>query len=296
MFVASDYRAAVGEAPVWDERSQRLLWVDIWGRCMIESAAGKSDVITTAPEMVAAVLPCETDDVVILALESHLVAFAQADGSMTRIDPPAGHAETHRFNDAAVDAAGRLLIGTMRKSAFGPAPTGVLYSLGEDGWRTLLEGFWTLNGLAFSPDGRTLYLSDSHPDVQTVWRCPYDPDTGVIGERQVFARFQELPGRPDGATVDRAGNYWIAAVGGWSIHGFSPDGELIRTIDLPVENPTKLSLGGPELATIYVTSMSEHLSKPDETGLAGRLLALDGEIAGLPARRFAGLSRSAGMA
>jgi sugar lactone lactonase YvrE len=166
-----------------------------------------------------------------------------------------------------------------------PDPVGNLYRIdGEGGKACLLSGLSIPNGLAFSPDGRTLYLADT--PRRTVWKAGYDPQTGTLGERSVFAELGEGQGRPDGAAVDAEGCYWVAAVWAGRLLRYTPRGELDLVVRLPVERPTKLAFGGRDHRTIYVTSASIHLADPESQPLAGRLIALDVGITGLPASPF----------
>ena len=269
-------RSRVGESACWSAREQCLYSVDIWSNRL-----WRHDVDTGAatafdmPEMASAVVVA-TEGVVV-ALESHLLAGVPGQNEWRRIDAPADHPAEHRFNDATVDPAGRLVISTMRNSRHDAAREGRLLRLDTEGWTCLAEGFWTLNGLAFSPDGRTLYWSDSHPSVQTIWSCRY---SDTLGPATVFARMDALAGRPDGGAVDADGGYWSAGVGGGELYRFTPDGQLDRTIALPVENPTRPAFGGPALDRLFVTSMRERLTRADPDDLAGAVVALDPSVTG----------------
>jgi sugar lactone lactonase YvrE len=101
------------------------------------------------------------------------------------------------------------------------------------------------NGLAFSPDGRTMYLSDSHPSVQAIWAFDYDTDSGTPGNRRLFADMKPLPGRPDGAAMDVDGCYWICGNDAGLVHRFTPDGRLDRSLEVPVKKPAMCAFGGP---------------------------------------------------
>jgi sugar lactone lactonase YvrE len=264
-------RARVGESACWSARDQRLYSVDIWSnRLWRHDVATGAATCAVFDEMASAVVVADTG--VVVALESHLLHGTVDGADWRRIDAPADHPAEHRFNDACVDPQGRLIISTMRNSRFGSAREGRLLRLDAGGWTCLAEGFWTLNGLAFSPDGGTLYWSDSHPSVQTVWHCDYDGRT--LAGASPFARFDDLAGRPDGAAVDADGGYWSAGVGGGELYRFAPDGRLDRTIALPIENPTRPAFGGPGLDRLFVTSMGERLTRPDPDGLAGAVLTL----------------------
>lgn len=269
-----DVRSRVGESACWSARDARLYSVDIWSnRIWCHAVSTGHATAHDMPEMAAAIVMAQPG--VTVALESHLLVGDLIRGDLRRIDGPIDHPDTHRFNDACVDPAGRLVIGTMRNSRFGAAPEGKLLRLDERGWSCLAEGFWTINGLAFSPDGDTIYWSDSNPRIATIWSAPYDTTTGTLGDRSVFADMRGWAGRPDGATVDAEGCYWIAGVGGACIYRFAPDGTLARTVPLPVENPTRVAFGGSRLSRLFVTSMGERLTRPDPDALAGAVLELD---------------------
>lgn len=281
--------AQVGESAVWCPEDQVLYWVDVWGQKLFRYDPATSTTISiNLPEMAGAVVPAGPGQVLV-GLVSAVHRLDIASETLGPAMPPPDHRPSHRFNDATVDPCGRLLIGTMRQSQLGPAePTGVLYALSQGRWRPLARGFMTINGLALSPDGRTLYLSDSHPSVARIWTCAYDPGTGDIGPMKPFASLTPGGGRPDGAAVDADGFYWIAGVGGSCLHRFHPDGRLDRTIAVPVENPTRPAFGGRDLAQLYLTSMSIKLTRPDPQGLAGRTLLLDPGVCGSRPHSYTG--------
>lgn len=275
----------VGESACWDESAQALYAVDVWGQAIHRFVPlSKAEFVFAAGEMACAVV-LGSQGQPVAALERSLVLVDASQGRLIPfVDAPVP--TTHRFNDAVVDPAGRLVIGTMRLSQLGADGTGQLLSFADGVWTTLLGGLWTVNGLAFSPDGRTIYMSDSHPSVATVWKAPYEVASGKMGPREVFASFDTRAGRPDGAAIDLRGNYWIAGVGGGTLYCFTPDGDVSREVSLPVENPTKPAFGGEAFDTLFVTSMSLKQSRPDKAGVAGRTLALNGLGKGMPTARF----------
>ena len=146
-----------------------------------------------------------------------------------------------------------------------------------------LDGLITANGLAFSPDGSTLYFSDSHPTVQTIWACDFDLATGTPGVRRVFVDMAPLPGRPDGAAMDAQGHYWICANDAGLVHRFDPAGRLVGSVAVPVPKPSMCAFGGPLLDTLLVTSI-----RPAQgaSGLCGAVFALEVGVRGLPEPRF----------
>ena len=144
-----------------------------------------------------------------------------------------------------------------------PAANGMLWRIDLDGrCDAVVTGLHTANGLAFAPDGRTLYLSDSHPEVRTIYALDYNPATGIASRQRTFVRTHELAGRPDGGCVDRDGGYWMAAVDGWSLLRFTIEGRLDTSIRFPVEKPSKACFGGAKLDTLYVTSLRRSVRAP----------------------------------
>jgi sugar lactone lactonase YvrE len=163
----------------------------------------------------------------------------------------------------------------------------MLHRVAADGAvATVRTGIGVSNGLAFSPDGATMYFADT--PRETVWSYDYDATTGDARNERVFVDFSELPGRPDGACVDEDGGYWIACVGGWAVLRITPAGVVDRRIDLPVARPTMPAFGGPGLATLYVTSIGEGGSRPAIPGQRdpGGLFAIATDRRGLLEPRF----------
>ena len=128
--------------------------------------------------------------------------------------------------------------------------------------------------------------------MQTIWTFDYDLDDGALSNRRVFATTHDLPGRPDGGTVDADGCYWSANVGGGCLVRFDPEGRIDQTIEIPTEKPSKVAFGGPSLDVMYTTSINHRLQNRDERGLAGSLFRLDAGISGLPPNRFGPLEQS----
>ena len=151
-----------------------------------------------------------------------------------------------------------------------------------------MHGLIVSNGLAWNADGTTMFHSDSKGQI--VWTYDYDPATGTVGDRRVLARPTEEIGRPDGAAVDVEGYYWSSGISAGVLNRWAPDGSLDRSIPLPVSNPTCPCFGGPDLRTIYVTSLRHDLpadvlaAKP----ASGGIVALQVDVAGVPVARFAG--------
>jgi sugar lactone lactonase YvrE len=193
-----------------------------------------------------------------------------------------------RFNDGRCDRQGRFWAGTMLMDMGAGARVGRLYRHDKNGQHPSLqlEDLIVPNGLAFSPDGRTMYLSDSHPTVQTIWAFDYDTATGTPTNRRVFVDMSPLPGRPDGAAVDADGCYWICGNDAGLVHRFTPQGRLDRSLAVPVKKPAMCAFGGPKLDTLFVTSIRPGGDLSDQP-LAGGVFALRPGTQGIAEPSFA---------
>jgi sugar lactone lactonase YvrE len=299
-----DARCGTGESPVWSVAEQALYWVDIPARRLHRwDAATGAARHWTAPEMIACIARdagCPGADgsggAWIAGLESGIFRLSpRADGTLDALPlATVEHAAAGmRFNDGRCDRQGRFWAGTMLMDMAAARPVGAVYRL--DGarpdagpLRPALRDLIVPNGLAFSPDGRTMYLSDSHPQAQAVWAFDYDPDTGTPSGRRLFVDMRGLPGRPDGAAVDADGCYWICGNDAGLVHRFTPDGRLDRSLAVPVKKPAMCAFGGPDLATLYVTSIRPAGADLADQPLAGGVFALRPGVQGLPEPAFAG--------
>ncbi|WP_321836729.1 glucurono-1,5-lactonase [Pseudomonas kulmbachensis] len=286
-----DARNATGESPVWSTAQQALYWVDIPAKRLHRwsPADGKSQSWQTS-QMLACIAQAGNGSWV-AAMENGLFAITpHADGSLdSRLLASVTHALPEmRFNDGRCDRQGRFWAGTMLMNMAAGAPVGAMYrySAGQvELLKAQLDGFIVPNGLAFSPDGKTMYLSDSHPDVQKIWAFDYDTDTGTPHDRRLFVDMTEHPGRPDGAAVDADGCYWICGNDAGLIHRFTPDGKLDRSLSVPVKKPAMCAFGGADLDTLFVTSIRPVGDTSDQP-LAGGVFALSPGVKGLPEPEF----------
>ena len=286
-----DARNATGESPVWHVQEQALYWVDIPARklCRWSLATGQVSA-WIAPEMLACIAPLEAANAWIAGTESGVFQLELLPDGQLGFKRLAvvSHAMTGmRFNDGRCDRQGRFLAGTMLMNMAASARAGCIYSYQKNSeLRKLLDGFITPNGMAFSPDGRTMYLSDSHPSVQSVWVFDYDIETGTPSNRRLFVDMNPLPGRPDGAAVDTDGCYWICGNDAGLIHRFTPDGKLDRSLAVPVKKPAMCAFGGAGLDTLFVTSIRPEGVDLSEQPLAGGVFALRPGVCGLPEPAF----------
>jgi len=286
--------AQLGESPLWCTDTASLYWCDIEGRrvhrLQPDSGAAACWAFDTEPACCA----LGRDGRLRVACRDGLWALDVHTGARERLVAAPYDTAAERFNDGRCDAAGRWWIGTLRDRR--DAPLASLYRW-ADGWLMRMSGEVTVaNGLAFSPDQRTLYWSDT--TAHTIYAQDHDPATGAIRARRVFARFEPKPssgdlsgygGRPDGAAVDAQGCLWVACFEGSRLVRLSPSGEQLGELPLPVRCPTMPCFGGPGLRTLYITT-ARHGRPADELAAqpwAGHVLAVPVGVPGLPAAHVA---------
>lgn len=269
-------RYALGEGPVWDVEDARLYSVNAAGGTLnaYDSATGHHEQWTFGER-----------GGFLVALQSGFALFDPATGERTPLADPDPDPATS-LNDGKADAAGRYVCGSVDLRM--ETARGKLYRLDPDGTLAVLdEGLTVSNGPCWSPDGRTLYHADSVP--RTISAFDYDVATGEATNRRVLASTAELGGIPDGATVDGEGCLWTAVCEGGVVARLTPDGELDRTVTIPVSMPSSVMFGGPDLDRLFVTTIDPSTfgfpAEPD----GGSTYVVDGlGVRGIPEHRFAG--------
>lgn len=247
-----DHRCLLGESPVWDARGRRLWWVDAAGNSIHAATPEGVPLVSWRYEaMVGSIGLAETG--MVAAFSDH---FALIDGATGRATPFAAVPENDgamRLNDGKVDRGGNHYICGETRMAEGA--TGTLFQLAANGaLAPVARGMRISNATCFSPDGSRLYFADS---LDGAIRChAYDPATGTVGARVGTIDLKSIGQAPDGATIDAEGNLWIALVLDQAVACVSPAGELIRRIDMPMPYPSCPAFGGPQLDTLYVTSIA----------------------------------------
>lgn len=250
-------RDMVGESPVWSAAESGLYWVDIDGRMLRFYREGKI-LSWELPER-AGCIALHHGGGLVAAMETGVfrVQFPAADTLALSLMVPAHFpGPGMRFNDGKVDGKGRLWCTSLTMHLGDGTSLGALYRLDDRGLVQMHTGLVTGNGLAFSPDGRTLYLSDSHQTVRKIWKFDLSADGAISGQTD-FCDMNEFAGRPDGAAVDATGAYWSCGTGAGILHEISPSGQFMQKILLPATKPSMCVFGGPDLRSIYVTSISQ---------------------------------------
>jgi sugar lactone lactonase YvrE len=282
-----DAKAELGEGPVWDDRRQRLVFVDIMRGDIHEfdPATGKDRVVNVG-RSVGCVALTERDDWVIGAADG----FHRVDpktGRTTLLAPVEADIRDNRMNDGYVDARGRFWAGTMGMG--GVRERGSLYRLDPDGTvRRMLSRVSISNGLDWSPDGRTFYFTDLA--LSRVDKFDFEPNTGALKNRRQFVDFPHEIGYPDGLIVDAEGFVWIGLWEGGSLHRYAPDGRLDRILPVPASQTTKCAFGGPDLMDLYITTAWVGLDAQARAAqpLAGGLFRARPGVRGRKANRYGG--------
>ncbi len=269
-----------GETPVWHSGEEALYWVDCDGHELLRWNEASGDVKRwKMPERVGGVT-LKPGGGALMTLASGLYDFDFASEALTlrMASPQAQHVAMH---ESGVDPNGRFWVGGINHE-MGPDnmnPGGVsLYHLEGDQLIRAFGGISCANGLAFSPDGRTLYFSDS--PTRRCDRYAIGTD-GTLGPRETFFELGDGEGFVDGATVDAEGGYWATLVSVGRLRRYLPDGTPDLEVALPFNNPTKVAFGGKDMKRLFITSMSLSLGGTNPLELDGGLFAFEPGMAGL---------------
>ncbi len=271
--------ALLGEAPLWDYRTNFLYWVDIENSKLYRQKVDGSDYSSID-------LPAPAGSIALCHKNGLIVALGQG---LSHIDPdrdvitaiaPELCDDNCLMNDGKADRSGNFVFGAKHLKECDPVAGSWRYQSGRI--TPLEQKFIVFNGPAFSPAGDRIYFADS--PSQKIMTASYSPTEGVTTEPEVFVQLSGNDGYPDGMTVDSEGYLWNAQWDGWAITRYHPNGTVDQKIDMPVQRPTSLCFGGEDLKTLFVTSASTRLSTEEltENPDAGALFKLDLQVAGLP--------------
>ena len=274
-----DAKAALGEGPAWDEKTQTLYWVDILQKKIYAGI----ELLAEVDEFIGCLAPCKNGHL-ILGKRASFVDFDPVTSQQTvlaSLSEPA----TNRVNDGKCDPAGRFIAGTMDMNE--KAPTGSVYSFDGKSTRKLLSDVTISNGLAWSPDYKTFYYIDT--PTREVKAFDYDVATGEIANPRTAIRVPEAFGWPDGMTSDTQGNLWIAFWGGAQVAKWNPNtGQLLEQISVPALQTSSVVFGGKDRNELFITSARKEMSEANLTKypLSGGLFRVVTKIEGMPTFEF----------
>lgn len=261
-----------GESLRWDDRRQRLYFVDCATQTLHWLEGGEPPLESFRMPSLATGLALSEDGRLVAALDDgiHLV---DPDARTTELLAPYPEGLGGRANDAVADLDGNFVTGTLNVV---PAPGSYWWYSVREGWRKLDDGIGNANGpVVLDVDGeRTLVFADTQ--ASAVYAYPYDGRAGTVGGRRVFGDTSELGGTPDGACADDQGGVWSCILGPGTIARYTSGG-LQETIDVGVELPSDATFGGPDLDRMYVVSIAVSIDgNPITAPHAGALMAVDG--------------------
>lgn len=286
---AGPQAASLGESPLWHAQEQALYYVDIPERQVLRLHPTSGELrqwqLDSEPGCIALI----DGGGLAVAQRNGLWRLNPQDGSHQQLASAPYDSGRQRFNDGKPDSQGRLWVGTIDDARL---PDAGLYRYEGGEFRLMAKDIVTSNGLAWSPDQRTLYWSDTK--AHEIYRFSFDAASGSLGERQLFASFparaagQDLAtygGRPDGAAVDAEGCYWVAMFEGQRMLRLSPEGQVLQELRLPVRCPTMPTFGDDDLRTLYITTARAGRSAEElaEQPWAGCVLRVRVEVPGVPA-------------
>jgi len=274
-----DFTLTWGESLRWDDRLQRLYFVDCAAQTLHWLEGGEPPLRTLQ-------LPSLPTGLV-LADDGNLVACL-GDG-LYQVDPDAGLVEPlspypegigMRANDANADLDGNLVTGTLNLE---PGNGSYWWFSAADGWRRLDDGIGNANGPVVLD--ATLVFADTQ--ASALYAYPYDGRAGTVGERRVFADTSELGGMPDGACADSDGAVWSCVLGPGKIARYTADG-LDRTVDTGAELPSDVTFGGADLDRLFYVSIAVSIGGVDvKAPEAGALMCVeDAGVRGRAEPRF----------
>jgi sugar lactone lactonase YvrE len=276
----------LGEVPLWHPTENALYWIDLFKPAIHRLDIRDRKVKTWTPSEKLGSFALRAEGDLLIAGRNGLSLFDPSNGDVEKIIDPEGGNTENILNDGRCDRRGRFWVGSMNRIM--TRASGRLYRFGQRQLDVVAEGIWVPNSICWSPDDRRMYFADSH--LRTIFAYEFDVESGTIGRRQEFATMGNIPGVPDGSSVDSEGFVWNAVFDGGCLVRYAPDGRIDRVVPLPVTRPSACTFGGPDLATLYVTTARFRLP-PEKLATersAGGLLAVDVGVRGLPEPFFAG--------
>ena len=267
----------LGESPRWDEKEQCLYFVDITGQKLHRYYPETNTHSFRSFNEPVACVAVSKDGGLVIAMQSGIYFIKNFDASLEMIvESPELSLQTNRFNDGRCDAKGRLLIGTI----YPPKDRGGanLYSLDPKTSKLtrIQDDLMTSNGVAFSPDNKYMFLSDTPRHI--IYRYDYAIEDGSVCNKKDYVFFPKGKGRPDGASVDSQGLYWSALFEGSRIVGIDRRGTIVHTINTPCKSPTMAAFGGKDYKTLFITCVGE--------GQMSGLFSCKMQIAGIKENRY----------
>ncbi len=273
-------KATLGEGPAWDAKTQTLYWVDVLEKRIY---AG-SRLFLQLDDFVSCLAP-RKDGGLVIAQRFGFWTFEPDSNKLFTLASPKGEPSNNRFNDGKCDPHGRFVAGTMDHNE--QETSGSLYSLSPEGrLKKLLKDVRISNGLAWSPDCKTMYFIDT--PTRDVRAFEYDIDTGQIANPRVLIHFEDTFGWPDGMTTDTTGNLWIAMWGGARVTQWNAKGALMEQFGVPALNVTSCTFGGQNMNELFITTarVGMDAAAMKKYPQAGGVFKMETNVTGMPTYEF----------
>lgn len=277
----TDVLANLGEAPFWDEKTERILWVDLLdGSCLSTNAeSGETERIDVGAPIAAFVRRVVGEEDLVVVRERDVRLLGDSDSRPVATLPLAAGV---RANDGGCDPQGRLYVGSLAYD-LGQGRGAIWRVSGQADPEAVVTGITLSNGLGWSPDGRTVYFVES--GQARIEQFEFHGDDGSFQNRTTFVQFDaEVDGIPDGLCIDAEGGIWVAMCRGGAVRRYDPDGSLSAQLDIGCPTVTACSFGGPDRATLFITTAQADDPPPGDPG--GALFATLPGVSGLPLHAF----------
>lgn len=278
--VAVDTITQVGEAPIWDYKNQRLLWIDTQGSLFIYTPKDGKNREIKLDRMIGTVVPCD-EDTVLVGLQDGIYEMSLSTKELKFIQDPEGREVGNRYNDGKCDESGRLWIGTMDKDCT-PKKANFFVVTPDGQGERVLEDVTISNGVIWSPDGKKMYYQDT--PTRNITAFDFDNEKGVISNRKEIIHLPDSLGTPDGNTIDEEGMLWVANWDAACVTRWNPHtGELLQRIDVPALNVTAVAFGGENMDELYITTASLYMPEDKSANYpqAGKLFVVKPGVKGL---------------
>lgn len=276
-----DFDLDIGESPCWDGLRGCLWFVDATAPAIHSMAATTGEVRSWTMPATVGSLGLASGGGLVVALRTGVHLFDPRTGDLQFLVHPEPDMPVNRLNDGKVGPDGCFWIGSMH-DAFPRQPTASLYRITPQGGCTrVLHGIRNSNGLAWSPDGRTMYHADTREPSITAY--DFDKSDGRLSSPRILAEPTQREGLPDGAAVDAEGYYWSAGITAGLLNKVSPHGGIVASHLVPAPAPTMPCFGGADMRTLFLTSLS---SEQDGRKVAGTLMSCSADVPGVPGYVF----------
>ncbi|MGB1012286.1 MAG: SMP-30/gluconolactonase/LRE family protein [Thiolinea sp.] len=282
--IISTQRHQLAEGPFWCGRTQTLYWVDI-PACEIWcwNSSNEQPHCWRMPKKVSAVFTTDTDQLLVV-LKDEVALFDPDTKTLQTLCELDTDRANNRSNDAGIAPDGSLWVGTMDDEE--KQSSGRLWRIDTDGTkRCLLDNVGIANTFAWDRQRGVFYFADSM--AASIYRFPYPEFTDT---RPTHAAFVQLTDGsvPDGSAIDSAGNLWNAQWDGGKVVQYSPNGDVLSTLSLPMQRPTSCCFGGKDGQTLFITTASIGLSAKQIAAQpnAGQVIAVAVSESGQPGQLF----------